>query len=214
MPPNHVFPPATESSAPFASYPVTFVGSFPDATHRLEPKLTEIAMLGRSNVGKSSLINALFGRTLARVSNSPGRTGHVNVFQLPDLYLLDLPGYGFARVSLTERRRYQQLVQGLLGKRMTLGGVLWLLDIRHDPSAEDRAYGEILARRGLPVLVALTKGDKLPFAQRQKRRRKLHALLALPEEQVQLTSSTTGEGIAELGRSLLAAAHQGGEAPS
>jgi GTP-binding protein len=210
---NPVFPPAIESDAPFASYPVTFVGSFPDATHRLEPRLAEIAMLGRSNVGKSSLLNALFGRPLARVSNSPGRTAHINVFQLPDLYLLDLPGYGFARVSLAERHRYQQLVLGVLEKRATLTGVLWLLDIRRDPSAEDRAYGDVLAGRGIPVLVALTKGDKLPFAQRQKRQGELHAMLALPEEQVQLTSSTTGEGIAELGQSLLAGARPGGKAP-
>lgn len=208
------YPPARESDAPFARLPVTFIGSFPDARHRLEPRLTEIAMLGRSNVGKSSLLNALFGRPLARVSHSPGRTGHVNVFRLPDLYLLDLPGYGFARVSLSERRRYQQLVQDVLEKRTTLSAVLWLLDIRRDPSAEDQAYGETLASRGLPVLVALTKGDKLPFAQRKKRQCELHALLALPEEQVQLTSSTTGEGIAELGQSLQAAAHSGGKAPS
>ena len=201
-----IFPPATESKAPLAHLPVTFVGSFPDATHRLEPRLPEIALLGRSNVGKSSLLNALFGRPLAKVSNTPGRTAHVNVFRLPTLYLLDLPGYGFARVSQGERRRYQRLVRGLIEKRKTLTGVLWLLDIRHEPSAEDQEYGDLLAHQGIPVLAALTKGDKLPFAQRKKRLKELSERLALPEEQVQLTSSMKADGIAELGESLLAAA--------
>jgi GTP-binding protein len=198
-----VYPPAQESDAPFAGLPVVFVGSFPDATRTLEPRLPEIALLGRSNVGKSSLLNALFGRRLAKVSNTPGRTGYINVYRLPTLYLLDLPGYGFARVSHAERRRYHRLLRGLVEKRRSLAGILWLLDIRHDPGAEDRNFGDLLAASGVPVLVALTKGDKLPFGQRRKRLREFPALLALPEEQVQLTSSTTGEGIAELGASLL-----------
>jgi GTP-binding protein len=200
-----VYPPAQESDAPFAGFPVVFVGSFPDATRTLEPRLPEIALLGRSNVGKSSLLNALFGRRLANVSTTPGRTAHINVYRLPSLYLLDLPGYGFARVSHGERRRYARLVRGLVEKRKSLAGVLWLLDIRHDPGAEDRAYGELLAASGVPVLVALTKGDKLPFGQRRRRLQEFPLLLALPEEQVQLTSSTTGEGIADLGASLLGA---------
>jgi GTP-binding protein len=198
------YPPAKESDAPFAAFPVTFLGSFPDATRTLLPKRAEVALLGRSNVGKSSLLNALFGRRLAKVSRTPGRTAHINVFQLPTLYLLDLPGYGYARVSDTERRRYDRLVRGLVEKRKSLSGMLWLLDLRHDPGAMDRAYSELLATAGVPVLVALTKSDKLPFAQRRKRLRELSGLLALPEEQIQLTSSTTGEGIAELGESLLA----------
>lgn len=198
------YPPAKESDAPFAALPVTFVGSFTDATRTFLPPQPEVALLGRSNVGKSSLLNALFGRRLAKVSRTPGRTAHINVFRLPALYLLDLPGYGYARVSDTERRRYDRLVRGVVEKRKSLAGVLWLLDLRHDPGAMDRSYGELLAAAGVPVLVALTKSDKLPFAQRRKRQRELSARLALPEEQIQLTSSTTGEGIAELGESLLA----------
>ncbi len=200
------FPPAQESTAPLAHLPVGFSGSFPDATVRLEPRLPEVALLGRSNVGKSSLLNALFGRKLAKVSNTPGRTAHINVFRLPTLYLLDLPGYGFARVSHTERSRYARLVRGVLEKRRTLTGVLWLLDIRHDPTAEDREYGELLARVGLPVLVAVTKADKVPFGRRAARVTQLTTALALPEEQVQLTSSQTGDGLADLAASLLAAA--------
>jgi GTP-binding protein len=200
------FPPAVESKAPLGHLPVSFLGSFPDATRRLEPRHPEIVLLGRSNVGKSSLINALFGRPLARVSNTPGRTALLNAFRLPGFYLLDLPGYGFARVPAREKARYQELVRGLLLRRTTISGVLWLLDLRHDPSADDRAYGELLAQRGLPVLVALTKADKLPFQQRQKRLEELRTILGMPEEQIQLTSSTTGEGLPELAASLLAAA--------
>ena len=166
--------------------------------------MPEVVLLGRSNVGKSSLLNALFGRRLARVSNTPGRTALINVFQLPGFYLLDLPGYGFARVSHKERERYQALVRGILETRATLTGVLWLLDLRHDPTADDQAHADLLAARQLPVLVALTKSDKLPYAQRQRRLKELTRALALPPEQVQLTSSTTGFGIAELAESLLA----------
>lgn len=200
------FPPAAESRAPFGRLPVTFAGSFPDATRRLEPRRPEILLLGRSNVGKSSLINALFGRPLARVSNTPGRTALLNAFQLPDFYLLDVPGYGFARVDARERERYGRLVHDLLVRRTTVTGILWLLDLRRDPGREDRVFGELLAERGVPVLVALTKADKLPFGQRQKRFRELSAILGLPEEQILLTSSTTGEGLPELAASLLAAA--------
>ncbi|HXI21405.1 MAG TPA: ribosome biogenesis GTP-binding protein YihA/YsxC [Gemmatimonadales bacterium] len=199
-------PMASPGPSPLAGLPVEFVGSFPDATVRLDPRRAEIALLGRSNVGKSSLLNALFGRRLARVSHTPGRTALLNVYRLPTLYLLDLPGYGFARVSHAERNRYARLVRGVFERRAALSGVLWLLDVRHDPSPEDRSYGELLAARGLPVLVALTKADKLPHARRQRRLREITDLLALTPEQVQLTSSTTGLGIADLGESLLAAA--------
>jgi GTP-binding protein len=198
------FPPAVESRAPFGSLPVEFPGSFPNPKVRLEPALPEIVLLGRSNVGKSSLLNALFGRPLARVSNTPGRTALINVFRLPEFYLLDLPGYGFARVSLKERERYQALVRGIIETRMSLSGVLWLLDLRHDPSGEDQAHADLLAARQLPVLVALTKADKLPYGQRQRRLAELTRSLALPPEQVQLTSSTTGLGIDQLAASLLA----------
>ena len=203
------YPPAKENDAPFAALPLVFPGSFPDATVRLEPRLPEVALIGRSNVGKSSLLNALFGRKLAKVSNTPGRTGQINVFRLPTLYLLDLPGYGFAKVSHKERDRYQALVRGVLLTRPTLTGVLWLLDLRHDPSAEDQVFADLLAERGVPVLVALTKADKLPYGQRQRRHRGLVEALRLPPEQVIVTSSTSGLGIDELGESLIALSEAG-----
>jgi GTP-binding protein len=207
--PSHaptVYPPAVESNAPFGPLPVTFVGSFPDATRRLEPRLPEIALLGRSNVGKSSLLNALFGRSLARVSRTPGRTGQVNVYRLSSLYLLDLPGYGFARASQRERARFERLLRGVVEHRPSLSGVLWLFDIRRDLTQQDHQFQALLAARRLPVLVALTKADKLPLGQRRRRLRALIDQLSVGEDQVQLTSGVTGEGLAELGESLMALA--------
>jgi GTP-binding protein len=192
------------SPTPLARLPVIFVGSFPDPCARLTPALPEIALVGRSNVGKSSLLNALLGRRVARVSRTPGRTGHLNVYRLPTLYLLDLPGYGWARASQSERARLARLVRGVLTRRPTLSGVLWLLDVRHDPSRDDLALAELLGERGLPVLAALTKADKLTQSERRRRTAALAARLALPPDQIQLTSSTTGLGISDLAESLLA----------
>ncbi len=199
------FPPAQESRAPFGAMPVIFPGSFPNPSVKLTPALPELAVLGRSNVGKSSLLNALFGRPLARVSNTPGRTALINVFQLPDFYLLDLPGYGFAKVSQKERARFQGLVRGMVELRTSLTGIIWLMDIRREPSAEDQEYADLLGTRALPVLVVFTKADKFPHGQRRRRAEALREALGLTPEQVQLTSSTTGLGIADLGASLIAA---------
>lgn len=184
--------------------PVEFLGSFPDPTVRFTPRLPEIALVGRSNVGKSSLLNALLGRKMARVSTTPGRTGLLNAYRLPSFYLLDLPGYGWARASQATRERHARLVRDVLEKRKSLTAVVWLLDARHDPSADDLVCGARIARRHLPTLVALTKADKLRQGERQRRARELTERLAFAPDQVQLTSSTTGLGMADLAESLLA----------
>ena len=195
-----------QRSSPLARLPIEFLGSFPDPQVRLEPPLPEIAFLGRSNVGKSSLLNALVGRrNLARVSGSPGKTTLLNVFRLPSLYLIDLPGYGYAKASHSNRAGFAKLVKGVLTRRTTLTGVVWLLDVRHAPSKEDLEYGDLLGERGIPLLVALTKADKLGRGVRGERLRDLAKALLIPEEQFELTSAGTGLGIAELGESLLAA---------
>ncbi len=165
-----------------------------------------MALIGRSNVGKSSLLNALAGRPgLARVSGTPGKTTLLNVFRLPTFFLVDLPGYGFARASKPARAGYRRLVDRYLLERPTLGGVVWLLDVRHQPSKEDRAMQELLIRSGRPVLVALTKADKLTRSAQAARTRELATALGLHEDQVQLTSSTSLLGIAELAESIIAA---------
>jgi len=186
--------------------PIEFVGSFPDPLVRLTPVLPEVAIIGRSNVGKSSLLNALTGRPgLARVSATPGKTTLLNAFRLPDFYLVDLPGYGYARAGKSERAGYRRLVDRYLLERPTLAGVVWLLDVRRDPSKEDRAMQELLVRSGRPVLVALTKGDKLTRSAQAARSRELAAALGLHEDQVQLTSSTSRVGISDLADSIIAA---------
>ena len=192
---------------PVAELPVTFVGSYPDPAVPLDPALPEMAFVGRSNVGKSSLLNALTGQPgLARVSATPGKTQLVNVYRAPRFYLVDLPGYGWARASKSARVAYRKLVDTYLSRRPTLAGVAWLLDIRREPSPDDVAMQHLLVTSGTHVLAVLTKADKLPHAQRLRRTSELAAALGLHEDQVQVVSSRTGAGIAELGASLLAAA--------
>jgi GTP-binding protein len=179
------------------------------------PALPEIAFLGRSNVGKSSLLNALVGtRGLAKVSSTPGKTQTMNVFKIGALgprddtgayYLIDLPGYGYARTSKTERARFATLIQDFLTLRTSITGLVWLLDIRHDPSAEDRAMAELLGERALPALVVLTKADKLGTEARRTRATAIARALRIAEDQVEVTSSKSGDGIASLQASIAAA---------
>ncbi len=191
-----------------------FAGSFPDPLVRLDPALPEVAFVGRSNVGKSSLINRVLGRKgLARVSQTPGKTTLLNVYRLPAFYLVDLPGYGFAKASKPERAAYRLLLERYLRERASLAGVVWLLDIRHDPSAEDAGFGELLAATGVPTLPVLTKGDKLAQGARTKRARELGRALGAEAEPPLVTSSSTGLGIADLGASILAAVAGGGPTP-
>jgi GTP-binding protein len=162
--------------------------------------------VGRSNVGKSSLLNALVGsKGLARVSGTPGKTQHLNVYGLPTCYLVDLPGYGWAKAAKADRAAYRTLVDTYLRQRTTLRGVVWLLDVRHPPSQDDRRMQALLAETGRPVLTVLTKMDKLPRAQGQAALRERADDLGLTLDDLQATSSSTGMGIADLGASILAA---------
>jgi len=198
---------ASDSGNPLAAAPIEFVGSFPDPAVSIEPRLPEIAFIGRSNVGKSSLLNALVGRPgLARVSGSPGKTTLLNFYRLPELYLVDLPGYGFARASKSDRAAYQKLVSGYVKTRESLAGIVWLLDIRHPPSKEDRDMQELLELSERPVLAVFTKADKLTRSAISSRTRELAGALGLQPEQIELTSSRSGLGIEELAASIVAAA--------
>src|SRR5438105_4906125 len=175
-----------------------YIGSFPRADAPLDPPLPEVAFIGRSNVGKSSLLNALVGRKIAKTSGTPGKTRALNIFQIGSShYFLDLPGYGYARAGKEQRASFRRLLRYAL-ERERLRGVVWLLDIRHPPSVDDRAMQDTLAEGEKHVLAALTKGDQLSHAPRRDRERERRDELGLPEDQVIVTSAKTGEGIADL----------------
>jgi GTP-binding protein len=184
---------------------VSFVASYPTADFRLDPPRPEICFLGRSNVGKSSLINAVAGRRqLARTSRTPGKTRLCNVYDAGSAYLVDLPGYGYARVGHAQRQGLQRLIRDYLAHRASLAGAVWLLDVRRDPSADDLEVADLLHHRGLPVLVAVTKADKLGRMRRMERTRAILSTVAIPPDQCVITSARTGEGIADLRDSITA----------
>ena len=186
--------------------PIEFLGSFPDPLHPLDPQLPEIAFVGRSNVGKSSLLNALVGRkAIARVSASPGKTELLNVYRIPAGYFLDLPGYGFAQRSKGARQGFRALLEGVAARRPTLTGVVWLLDLRHPPSRDDFLIRDLLAAAARPALTVLTKADKLGATQRATALRERGRELGMATEELLLTSTTTGLGIEELRDSILSA---------
>lgn len=162
--------------------------------------LPEIAFSGRSNVGKSSLINKLLNRkALARVSATPGKTATINFYRLDTMRLVDLPGYGYARVADSERRRWAGLIEGYFDDQRDLRLVLQLIDIRHPPSKDDYQMLGYMTDRQIPYLIVLTKADKLNKSERAKRMEMLEKELAEFEGvKVISFSAITGEGVDEL----------------
>lgn len=164
----------------------------------------EIAFAGRSNVGKSSLLNRLFSRkNLARVSSEPGKTATVNFYSVDGVYFVDLPGYGYAKVSKKEKQRWSELIEGYFRQERDLGLVVQLIDMRHPPTELDLQMLNFLVDAQLPFVVVLTKADKLNKTKRQQRVEALRQELPYADQVTVLCcSSETGEGIDAL-RALL-----------
>ena len=171
---------------------------------RPEVSLPEVAFSGRSNVGKSSLLNKLVRRkALARVSQTPGKTREINFFRVNDaFYLVDLPGYGYARVSKTMRDRWRQIIERYLRTSRTLRGIVQLVDARHPPTPDDLRMLDFLSEIELPTLVALTKIDKLGPKERAERLAQASLVMQLEQEQIIPFSAMTGEGRDELARAV------------
>jgi GTP-binding protein len=172
---------------------------------RPESTLPEVAFAGRSNVGKSSLINRLVNRKkLARVSNTPGRTREINFFRVnDDFVLVDLPGYGYAKVSKEARAAWRPLIEGYLRGSRNLRGIVQLLDARHDPTRDDLQMLEFLADVEVPTIIVATKIDKLPRGRAAERVRELAQAAGVSDEQMIPFSATTGAGRAELAEAIV-----------
>ncbi|HEX9219243.1 MAG TPA: ribosome biogenesis GTP-binding protein YihA/YsxC [Gemmatimonadaceae bacterium] len=180
---------------------VEFIGGMSEKQGwRPESSLPEIAFAGRSNVGKSSLLNVLVRRkSFARVSRNPGRTREINFFRVNNAFVLvDLPGYGYARISKEQKAEWKPLIEAYLRRTSRLRGIVLLLDIRREPSDDDRAMLNFLAELEVPTIVALTKTDKLSKLAAQGRVAEISRALSLESDQVIPFSANSGEGRVEL----------------
>ena len=162
--------------------------------------LPQIAVAGKSNVGKSSLINSLCRRkNLARVSGTPGKTRLINIFLLNDqFHLIDLPGYGFAKVDKKEKERWGSMMDDYFANSDLLKATLHLVDIRHDPTQDDLTMNRFLRQTGQPFIVVATKADKISRAARMKQLAPICRMLEVQPWQVIPYSSETGEGRPQL----------------
>ena len=165
----------------------------------------EIAFAGRSNVGKSSLLNALVRRkALARVSKTPGRTREINFFTVNNEFVLaDLPGYGYARISKERQAEWRPLIEGYLRRSLLLRGVVQLLDVRRDPTDDDRLMLDLLAEIGVPTIICVTKVDKLSRAAAAERVAEIARGISVDEDQIIPFSATKGTGRNELASALV-----------
>lgn len=171
-------------------------------TSRLpETKRPEIAFAGKSNVGKSSLINALMNRkALARTSSQPGKTQTINFYNINEvMYLVDLPGYGYAKVSPSEKAKWGKMIEKYLHTSKDLKAVFLLVDIRHEPSANDKQMYDWILHNGYEPIIIATKLDKLKRSQVQKSIKAIREGLKLPKEEILIPfSAETKQGREEI----------------
>ena len=179
---------------------VSFEAAFGSKPQLKKSTCPEIVFSGRSNVGKSSLINKLVNRkSLARVSTKPGKTGTINFYDIDGkLKFVDLPGYGYAKVSTKEKARWSELVEGYFNSERNISLVVQLVDMRHKPTADDLHMIEFLQSRGFNFVVVLTKSDKLNKTQREARLANLSEDFPFNGIDFIVFSSVTGESLEEL----------------
>ena len=174
----------------------SFITSAPALASCPPSEWPEIAFAGRSNVGKSSLINCLLNRKgLVRTSSTPGRTQLLNYFAInEELYFVDLPGYGFARAPRSVREKWQPMVHGYLHGRESLRAVVWLLDVRRDPSKEDLEFLDWLEETEIPTIPVITKVDKVSKNELGRSLAKISSATGLPKELLTPFSVQTRQG--------------------
>jgi GTP-binding protein len=168
------------------------VNSFP------KPSFPEIAFVGRSNAGKSSLLNTLIGQKIARTSSTPGRTQGLCFFRLEKLIFVDFPGFGYAKVSKQTRMDWGQLAENYYASRKTLRGTVWIYDIRREVDSLDHQMKEWLEAQGKPYLLALTKADRVKRSERESQRAAIAQALEVDPDEMVVFSSKTREGMQPL----------------
>ena len=178
---------------------VTFEESFGRAAQIKKSTLPEIVFSGRSNVGKSSLINKILNRkSLARVSSKPGKTGTINFYALKNAKFVDLPGYGYAKVSVAEKKRWAELVEGYFDQDRNLALIVQIVDFRHEPTKDDLDMINFLEKREINFVVVCTKSDKLNKTERAKQTECMENLFKNNKRKFIIYSSVTGEGVEEI----------------
>ncbi|MBQ7108566.1 MAG: YihA family ribosome biogenesis GTP-binding protein [Clostridia bacterium] len=177
---------------------VSFEAAFGDPKQFFRSNIPELCFAGRSNVGKSSLINKVLGRkSFARVSTKPGKTITINFYRLDGIRLVDLPGYGYAKISANEKMRFARLMETYFNEGRNIKTVFSLIDMRHSPTADDIDMLNFLLQTGLPFTVVLTKSDKLNKTEREKRLLAFKEELSFLPEDVEVIpfSAEKGEGV-------------------
>ena len=177
----------------------TFEAAFGKLGQLMVSTVPEVVFSGRSNVGKSSLINKILNRkSLARTSTKPGKTGTINFYNLCDARFVDLPGYGYAKVSQNEKKRWAELVEGYFASNRNLALVIQIVDIRHLPTNDDLNMINYLKTNNFNFIVAVTKSDKLNKTKRQERLSELEGQFKESDIKFLICSSHTGEGMEQI----------------